>query len=118
MPKKKIVVVEDDSTIRSNLRELLEIEGYQVETASHGQEGYALIERLRGNCLVLLDLQMPIMTGEQLLKKLSQDPDDSIRTVSVVILTARVEPVTFPVSGFLRKPIDLDILLETVSRLS
>src|ERR1700682_3707878 len=98
MSAKPILVVEDDRPIRETLRELLEGEGYAVTTAANGKEALESIRALRGRCLVLLDLQMPVMTGEELLDSLARDPDPAVRAVDILVLTARVE-------GLLRKEV-------------
>lgn len=117
MPARPILVVEDDGPIREGLRELLEGEGYTVATAANGREGLASIRRLGGRCLVLLDLQMPIMTGEQLLDSLVRELDPAVRGVEVLVLTARVEGLTRDgVLDVIRKPIDVDELLEKIER--
>lgn len=116
MSAKSILVVEDDGTIRDGLRELLEGEGYAVATAANGREGLDSIRRLGGRCLVLLDLQMPIMTGEQLLDSLEREHDPVIRGVEILVLTARVEGLARPgVLDVIRKPIDVEELLEKIA---
>lgn len=115
MAARPVVVVEDDEAIRENLQEFLESEGYRVRTASNGKEGLAVIRELKGSCLVLLDLQMPVMTGEQLLDALQQEGDPAIRATPVLVLTARTEGLSRPdIVGLIRKPIDLDPLLAQV----
>ena len=111
--RRPVVIVEDDEFIRENLKDFLESEGFQTFLAVNGKEGLDLIRKLRGNCLVLLDLQMPVITGEQLLDALKAEVTE-LRSVPVVVLSARREPPHVPVSGFLRKPIDLDALLKLV----
>lgn len=117
MPAKPIVVVEDDRAIRETLHELLEGEGYAVKTAANGKEALEAIRGLRGRCLVLLDLQMPVMTGEQLLDSLAGDPDPEVRGAGVLVLTARDEGLRGKgLLGILRKPIELEELLATLAR--
>ncbi len=114
MTPKMVLVIEDDLVIRENLKEFLETEGFPVKTAANGREGLKLIHDLKGNCLVLLDLQMPVMSGEELLEELKQDTDPNIAQTPIVVLTARVGELKYPVAGFLRKPMDLDQLLSVV----
>jgi CheY-like chemotaxis protein len=76
-----------------------------------------VIRGLHGACLVLLDLQMPVMTGEQLLEALKSEPS-AVRNVPVVVISARNEPPQSRVQAFLRKPIDIEKLLEIVSKLT
>ena len=110
-----IIIVEDDAAIRESLEELLISEGYTVRTAMHGGEGLALIEEFSGRCIVLLDLQMPVMNGEQLLDALSVHPNSEVESTPVIVLTARGEPLRRKVAGFIRKPLNVEELLQTIA---
>jgi CheY-like chemotaxis protein len=116
MNDRTILIVEDDETIRESLQEFLLAEGFNVRTAVNGREGLTLIREMDGKCLVLLDLQMPVLTGEQLLDMLQHDPDLRFSNVPVLVMTARAEPLRRPIEGFIRKPIDLDFLLKELQR--
>jgi CheY-like chemotaxis protein len=114
-----ILVVEDDDDIRENLREFLELEGYAVMAAPNGREGLVLVAAATGPLLVLLDLQMPIMNGEQFLAALRADPEPRRREIPVVVLTARGQlPTNLGASAYMKKPLDLDRLLATLQALS
>ena len=63
MPCSHIMVIEDDADLRDTLKDLLEMEGFRVVTASNGQEGLRQIEQNGQPCLILLDLMMPVMNG-------------------------------------------------------
>jgi len=56
-----IVVIEDDANLRETLKDLLEMEGFRVVTASNGKEGLRQIEQNGQPCLILLDLMMPVI---------------------------------------------------------
>jgi two-component system phosphate regulon response regulator PhoB len=84
----KIAIVEDDQAISQMYRMKFEAEGYDVETAENGQLGLALIEHMRPN-IVLLDLMMPVMTGEEMLARLRKQPWG--KDLKVIILTNRGE---------------------------
>ena len=62
----KIAIVEDDMAIAQMYRFKFEAEGYVVETAENGKLGLELAEDMRPD-MMLLDLMMPIMTGEEML---------------------------------------------------
>lgn len=110
-----IVVVEDDPMIRESLQEFLELEGYRVQVAENGRIGLELIRQLGGECMVLLDLQMPEMTGEEMLDALARERTSAVRDVPVLVLSARAEGLRHErILGFLRKPIDLDQLLRWI----
>ena len=111
---KLILVVEDDDGIRDSLKDLLEFEGYQVQTARHGQE--ACEQLLSGTslpALILLDLMMPVMDGWEFLKIQSGDP--SLSKIPVVIVSAAGDHAKVPqAQAYLRKPIHLDKFMEVV----
>lgn len=65
----KVAIVEDDTAISQMYRIKFEAEGYEVETASNGKLGFAMIEDIRPD-IVLLDLMMPEMNGDELLQKM------------------------------------------------
>jgi len=80
----KVVIIEDDLAISQMYRIKFEAEGYEVETAENGVLGLALIEKFSPD-IILLDLMMPEMNGDEMLDKLRGKPWG--RTVKVVILT-------------------------------
>ena len=59
---KKIVIIEDDLVIANIYRNKLNVDGFQVEIAHDGAEGFELIKQFRPN-LVLLDLMLPVLPG-------------------------------------------------------
>jgi CheY-like chemotaxis protein len=112
---KAILLIEDDEMIRDGLKDFLESEGFSVLTAGNGQEGLTVFKSQKQVCLVLLDLQMPVMTGEQFLDALMESDAASLQ-VPVFVLTARAESLKRPdILGCLRKPVDLDLLLTKVN---
>lgn len=84
----KIAIIEDDQAISQMYRIKFEAEGYAVETAENGELGLELIGTMRPN-IILLDLMMPIMTGEEMLAKLRAT--DWGKDIKVIILTNRGE---------------------------
>ena len=109
-----IVVVDDEETICETLKDVLEDEGYTVACAGDGVEALSL---LRGMTvlprMVILDLLMPRMDGNAVLTTIRADP--TLADIPVVISTS--DPSRAP-SGVLimRKPVDLDMLLDTVRK--
>lgn len=80
----KIAIVEDEPAICEMYRFKLDKSGFTVFTAHNGQEGFDLCETEKPD-LVLLDLKMPVMTGEEMLKKLRKTPWGA--DIRVIILT-------------------------------
>ncbi|MGK3996517.1 response regulator [Sorangium sp. So ce1024] len=115
----RILVVEDDLDIRSILSQLLMFEGYDVEEAADGAEALALLRRSKPPALILLDLMMPVMDGWQLRAELQRDP--ALASIPVVVVSADVraeqEASRLRVAGLLKKPLQIEPLLELVHQI-
>ena len=90
----RIFIVEDQPTLRNNLRQLLELEGYAVEEAADGTSALARLEALAASLaqrpqLVLLDVGLPDMEGYEICRHVLQDP--RLLHVPVIFLSGRVE---------------------------
>src|SRR3954471_16151468 len=81
---KKILIVEDDLTISEMYRIKLENDGYQVKTAGNGVDGLELIHSYAPD-LILLDLMMPLMNGQEVLKRMAGTPEG--QAARVIVLT-------------------------------
>jgi DNA-binding response OmpR family regulator len=80
----KIAIIEDDPAISQMYRFKFEAEGFQVETAENGRLGLELAEKMKPD-VMLLDLMMPEMTGDEMLEKLRAT--DWGAPIKVIILT-------------------------------
>mgnify|MGYP001576377962 CR=1 FL=1 len=80
----KIAIVEDDQAIAQMYRLKFESEGYEVQTAEDGSIGLKLIEHMSPD-IVLLDIMMPVMTGDEMLKRMRSQPWG--KDVKVIMLT-------------------------------
>lgn len=80
----KIAIIEDDQAISQMYRMKFEAEGFEVETAANGKLGLGLVDKFRPD-IILLDLMMPEMTGDEMLMKLRAT--DWGKSVKVIILT-------------------------------
>lgn len=80
----KIAIIEDDQAISQMYRLKFEAEGYETETAENGKVGLELAEKMQPD-IILLDLMMPEMTGDQMLAKLRATPWG--KNIKVIILT-------------------------------
>ena len=114
-----ILVVDDDEAIRWLLREILSTEGYAVRVAANGQEALAILSGGVRPCLILLDLDMPIMDGWQFCAVHQQRTD--LAAVPLAIMSAahdlRVEQPPCRPAAIFPKPFDLDQLLRRVHTL-
>lgn len=80
----KILIVEDDSLMSRMYQKIFTFEGYEVEIATNGQEGFEKA-RLTKPTIILLDVMMPVLNGLQTLEKLKLDPET--KTIPVIMLT-------------------------------
>ena len=108
-PRKTVLVVDDDRSIRESVAELLEFEGYEVYTAIHGQEALDWLQSNPPPRLVVLDLMMPVMDGWELLERL-READIQI---PVIVTSANVTPDVHA-DDVLEKPFQVDDLLDAV----
>lgn len=83
---KKILIVEDDQYLRELYVEILEDEGYAVDHAADGEDGYQKMYK-GGYDLVLLDIMLPKMDGIKILEKLKNETPPTKPNVSVVVLS-------------------------------
>lgn len=114
MGPRPVLVVDDDPDIRETLRFVLEDAGYPVYTAENGREALEVLagaDPLPG--LILLDLMMPVMSGDEMLRALKTV--HALAGIPVTIVTASGAPMPPLASGLLKKPVDLDVLLRIVA---
>ena len=111
-----LLVVDDDRGIRETLGEVLRDERYTVQLAKDGGEALTLLAKDPVPGLILLDLAMPGVDGPAFLELQRQDP--RLRRIPVVVFSADDRAPRAGAAGWLRKPVDLGELLETVARLA
>ncbi|MGR9087758.1 MAG: response regulator [Gammaproteobacteria bacterium] len=119
---KAILLVEDDQvdamTVRRALKEL-----HVINRIEHKENGEEAIDYLRDKankrpCLILLDLNMPVMNGIEFLQVIKSDPD--LKCLPVVVLTTsdeqkdKVESFKLGVAGYMRKPVDYRQFVEII----
>ena len=84
MSKAKVAIIEDDHIISQMYRMKFESNGYEIEVASNGQAGIDLVKRFKPD-IILLDLKMPGMNGDECLKEIRKA--DWGKNIPVIILT-------------------------------
>jgi CheY-like chemotaxis protein len=118
VPPFSILLVEDDFDVREALVETLRDRGYEVESASDGEQALQILQGGARPGLILLDLMMPRMSGSEF--RVAQQNDPAFAHLPVVLLSAdgRMEEKarSLKVHGAIRKPIDLDELFAIIER--
>ncbi len=111
----KILVIDDERSIRSTLKDILEYEKYQVDSAEDGQQGIDLVRKNEYD-IVLCDIKMPGMDGIEVLEKIQILAPD----VPVVMISGHgnidtaVESIKKGAFDYIEKPLDLNRLLITI----
>lgn len=114
MAKKKILVIDDEKSIRNSLREILENENYKVTEAIDGPEGIDQVRHYSFDA-ILLDIKMPQMDGIEVLERMNILTD-----VPVVMISGHgnietaVDAIKKGAYDFIEKPLDLNRLLITI----
>lgn len=112
MARAHILVVDDESVIRTFVVAVLREEGYELYTAGDGEAALAAIRTVRPD-LVLLDIAMPVLSGDGVLQQLKADGS----TVPVVVMTAgpvRREWLASGARAILAKPFGIAELVDAV----
>ena len=113
----RILIVDDEKNIRSGLAIAFQDEGYDTIEAEDGQKGWEAVNRHNVD-LVITDLRMPVMSGYDLLKKISS----AYPTLPVIVLTGHgtietaVETMRDGAVDFFTKPVDIDKLMLVVKK--
>ena len=114
-----VLIVEDDPDIRNAIVEVLSDGNYRALEASNGADA---LDELRAAtpppCVILLDVMMPVMDGKEF--RSLQRGDESLNGIPVVVLSAHADATSYAeqmqAAGFLKKPVDLSTLLQTVEQ--
>jgi DNA-binding NtrC family response regulator len=111
----KILVVDDDDTIRATMKAILEDEGYEVDLAASGKEGIQKAKETSYN-IALLDIRLPDMEGVELLK-LMKPAEPRTRKIMVTGYPSTqnaIEALNKNADAYLIKPVDIEKLLNTI----
>jgi two-component system chemotaxis response regulator CheY len=117
---KKILIVDDSATVRQQVGLALTQAGYAVAEACDGQEGLDMLSR-GGISLVICDVNMPRMSGLDMLENLKRDPRHS--AIPVVMLTTEGHPALVErakkagAKGWIVKPFKADLMISAVGKI-
>lgn len=113
--KMKLLIIDDERSIRNSLKEILTDEGYEVDVAEDGAIGCEMAEKEKYNA-IFCDIKMPNMDGLEVLDRLHQDGVDS----AVIMISGHgdidtaVECIKKGAFDFIQKPLDLNRILITI----
>lgn len=116
---KTILLIEDNTELRDNIGEMLEIAGYKVIFAINGKSGIALAKENKPD-IIICDILMPDVDGFEVIRILKQNPITA--GMPFIFLTSRAEKeidegnLEIAADGYIRKPFDTKDLFSTVER--
>ena len=111
----KILIIDDERSIRNSLKEILADEGYDVDVAENGAQGCAMVDKEKYS-VIFCDIKMPEMDGMEVLDRLGQMGVDS----AVIMISGHgdidtaVECIKRGAFDFIQKPLDLNRILITI----
>ena len=112
----RVLVIDDDATVRNLMRRFLSREGFDVVTAGGGQEGLEFARELHPS-VITLDVFMPDMDGWSVLQAIKQDPElNRIPVIMMTISDEKQKGFTLGASGYLTKPVDRAHLAQLLDR--
>jgi len=110
-----VVIAEDYADISQLVGDILRDEGYQVHSVSRGADVYSAVKKFLP-IVLLLDLSMPDVPGNEVLQQLTRDPEtDHVPVIIVSAYTDQLRRVP-QVVGVVNKPFDINTLLDEVAR--
>jgi sigma-B regulation protein RsbU (phosphoserine phosphatase) len=121
MSSRRLLLVEDSSTMRRMITSLLETEGYEVVAAKDGREGLEKARETPRPELILTDFEMPELTGAELCREVKADAE--IRSIPVLMLTTlgeshnRIEGLDAGADDYIQKPKNKDEIQELFARI-
>jgi CheY-like chemotaxis protein len=111
-----ILVVDDDTDIRDGMQLMLEGEGYLVATANNGREALALLSAGMRPCVIVMDLEMPVMNGVEFRQEQLQHP--TIASIPFVAYSAAVAVRSnarqLRAAGYLETPTEFQHVLSII----
>lgn len=116
MRKRKVLIVEDDPDVRRLYAIGLNQRGYQVKLAANGAEALVRLQEEKPD-VILLDLMMPVMSGWDVLERLSQEDREGIPVIVISGQSSPPETIDHScICGWLNKPVAMEELAASIER--
>lgn len=115
----KVLVIEDDEYSRDALAHLLDAEGYDAQSAHDGEAGLVKAKEINPDVIVL-DLNLPGIDGQQVIKRIRGD--QSLASIPILVVTgdddkAAQAAVDIGADGYLTKPLEFDTLISAITNI-
>ena len=116
-----ILVTDDDADWRGLLRDILSMEGFEIEEAYDGLQGLQKAQKMRPN-VILLDIDMPNMNGWEACKQIKANPET--KDIPIIFISTRAQRedrekgLAMGATEYLPKPVDIEQLVPILKKLT
>lgn len=109
-----ILIVEDDHDMRVCFREILESKSFLIHSATNGKDALFLLQNLHSPPkLIISDLSMPLMDGNQFIREKNKIP--ALKDIPVLVVSAYLQKLEVEdIISTLPKPLDIDLFVEKI----
>lgn len=118
--QKHVLIIEDDVDIRESIAELLKDVGFVPHLAENGAEGLRALQSGLNPDLILLDLMMPVMDGNEF--RAEQQKNSEWSHIPVIVMSANghllKNNIALKANEYLKKPLDIGYLLEVIEKVT
>ncbi|MGD1840288.1 MAG: response regulator [Thermonemataceae bacterium] len=121
MSQKKILIAEDSSVIQNLAKRVLSFQNFDIQIAKNGQKVLDMLQKEAFD-VILLDINMPVMDGVECVKQIRALDDTQKAKTPVIAITGNAKNYTMEefkamgIDEYIPKPINFDILIETVRK--
>ena len=118
---KKVLIAEDSSVIQNLTKKILQFQNYEIDAVKNGFEVLKYLETKKPD-IILLDINMPVMNGIECIKQIRASENEEIAKIPVIAISGNAANYTLDYltavgfTEYLPKPINFDILVETVKK--
>ena len=121
-PSKKILVIEDENDIVTILQFRLAKAGFEILIARDGKNGLSMARKHNPD-LIILDLMLPELPGEEVCKAIREDDDENFSHIPIIMVTAKIGDVdrvigkSLGATSYITKPFDIEDLLTEIQKI-
>jgi len=112
---KRVLIIDDTKNIRILLQKVLQLEGFEVETASNGIEGLDMIHE-RDYSLIFMDIKLPGISGTEILRTIREEGNNTPTIIMTAYATIKnaVDCIQLGAITYIQKPFTADRILNTM----
>jgi two-component system, cell cycle response regulator DivK len=118
---KTILIAEDSSVILNLTKKILELQNYKILTAKNGREVINQVEKQKIDA-ILMDLNIPVKNGMECTREIRNHADKAVANIPIIAVTGNANNYTMEefkeagINAYLPKPLDFDMLVQTVKQ--